>query len=124
MHYLVYIRYLWCEPGLITLSSVLKDHEFPSATIMKKMVSGGQYIYVIYRLGGPDRKIFCRGLKILVFILCFNIIIPHKNNLFWVQLLSVRATLPRYISILSIKIAKTLKSQPPDNENGRLVIPK
>jgi hypothetical protein len=22
-----------------------------------------QNIYVIYRLGGPDRKIFCRGLK-------------------------------------------------------------
>ena len=22
-----------------------------------------KYIYVIYRLGGPDRKIFCRGLK-------------------------------------------------------------
>ena len=60
MHYLVYIRYLWCEPGLITIyniilttppsswSSVLKDHEFPSATIMKKMVSGGQYDMLSY----------------------------------------------------------------------------
>ena len=79
MHYLVYIRYLWCEPGLITIyniilttppsswSSVLKDHEFPSATIMKKMVSGGQYDMLSY-----SKSVVYTGIKAIKSIKTVN----------------------------------------------------
>ena len=51
------------ELGLIKV----KDHLLVNAVSNNKELSKekilAEYIYVIYRLGGPDRKIFCRGLK-------------------------------------------------------------